>query len=111
MESYLNSAKLLALLVSHIALLAGAASAQNDNEELIAKGEYVFSLAAGCACHSDPKGTPHAGGRAFPIPFGMVYSTNLTSDKETGLGGWTDQQVADAITKGMTRGGGKILPL
>src|SRR5262245_25589199 len=111
MESYLNSAKLLALLVSHIALLAGAASAQNDNKELIAKGEYVFSLAAACACHSDPKGTPHAGGRAFPLPCGTVYSTNLTSDKETGLGGWTDQQVADAITKGMTRGGGKILPL
>src|SRR5262245_27301327 len=111
MESYLHFAKLLALLVSLIALLAGVASAQNDNKELIAKGEYVFSLAAGCACHSDPKGTPHAGGRPFPIPFGTVYSTNLTADKETGLGGWTDQQIADAITKGLTRDGAKILPL
>ena len=61
----------------------------------------IFSVAAGCACHSDPKGTPHAGGRAFPIPFGTVYSTNLTADKETGLGGWTDQQIADAVTKGV----------
>src|SRR5215475_5175991 len=61
MESYLNSAKLLALLVSLIALAAGAAQAQTDNQELIAKGQYIFSLAAGCACHSDPKGTPHAG--------------------------------------------------
>ena len=111
MESHLNAAKLLALLVSLIALAAGAAQAQTDNQELIAKGQYIFSLAAGCACHSDPKGTPHAGGRPFPIPFGTVYSTNLTSDKETGLGGWTDQQITDAITKGSGRDAAKILPI
>src|SRR5262245_57569700 len=111
MESYLNFAKVLALLVSLIAVPAGAAYAQTDNQEMIAKGQYIFSLAAGCGCHSDPKGTPHAGGRAFPIPFGTVYSTNLTADKETGLGGWTDQQIADATTKGISRSGDKILPL
>src|SRR5262245_13311680 len=112
MESHLNAAKLLALLVSAIVLVAAAAAqAQTDNQELIAKGQYIFSLAAGCACHSDPKGTPHAGGRPFPIPFGTVYSTNLTSDKETGLGGWTDQQITDAITKGSGRDGAKILPI
>ena len=65
--------------------LAGAAHAQTGNQELVAKGEYIFSVAAGCACHSDPKGTPHSGARRFSIPFGTVYSTNLTADKETGL--------------------------
>ena len=103
---------MIAMLVPAILLvLAGAAYAQTDNQEMIAKGQYIFSLAAGCGCHSDPKGTPHTGGRAFPIPFGTVYSTNLTADKETGLGGWTDQQIADATTKGISRGGDKILPL
>src|SRR5262245_4198177 len=111
MESYLNSAKLLALLVSAIALAAGAAQAQTDSQELIATGQYIFSLAAGCPGHSDPTGTPRTGGRAFPIPFGTVYSTNLTADKETGLGAWTDQQIADAITKGTTHDGGRTLPL
>src|SRR5499426_634380 len=111
MESYPKSAKLLALLVSAIALAAGAAQAQTDSQELIAKGQYIFSLAAGCACHSDPKGTPHTGGRAFPIPFGTVYSTNLTPDKETGLGAWTDLQITDAITKGSGRDAAKILPI
>jgi mono/diheme cytochrome c family protein len=91
--------------------LAGAAHPQTGNQELVAKGEYIFSVAAGCACHSDPKGTPHSGARRFPIPFGTVYSTNLTADKETGLGGWTDQQIADAITKGLGRDGVKILPI
>jgi hypothetical protein len=100
------------LLVPVIAvLLSAAAHAQTDDKELITKGQYIFSLAAGCACHSDPKGTPHAGGRPFPIPFGTAYSTNLTADKETGLGSWTDQQIAAAITKGVARDKGKILPL
>ena len=112
MGSYLNSDKVIALLLLLIALLlAATAQAQTDDKELVAKGQYIFSLAGGCACHSDPKGTQHAGGRAFPIPFGTVYSTNLTADKETGLGGWTDQQIADAITKGIRRDGSRSLPV
>ena len=57
------------------------------------QGQYIFAVAGGCACHSEPKGVYNAGGRAFPIPFGTVYSTNITPDKETGLGSWTDQQI------------------
>ena len=53
MGSYLNSGKLVSLLVLLIALLLGAAAhAQTDSKELVAKGQYIFSLAAGCACHS-----------------------------------------------------------
>jgi mono/diheme cytochrome c family protein len=112
MGSYPNSDKVSALLLLLIALLlAATGQAQTDDKELVAKGQYIFSLAGGCACHSDPKGTQHAGGRAFPIPFGTVYSTNLTADKETGLGGWTDQQIADAITKGIRRDGSRSLPV
>ena len=58
-----------------------------------------------------PKGTPNVGARPFPIPFGTVYSTNLTQDKRTGLGDWTDEQIADAITKGIRRDGSRILPV
>ena len=90
--------------------LAGPARAQTD-KDLIAKGQYIFSVAGGCACHTDPKGTPHAGGRPFPIPLGTVYSTNITQDKETGLGDWTDQQIHDAMIKGVSRDGTRILPV
>ena len=48
---------------------------------------------------------------AFPIPFGTVYSTNITADKETGLGDWRDQQIHDAMTKGIRRDGSRILPV
>jgi mono/diheme cytochrome c family protein len=80
-------------------------------EDITTHGQYIFAIAGGCACHTIPKGTPHAGGRVFPIPFGPVYSTNITQDKETGLGNWTDQQIYDAITKGIRRDGSRILPV
>jgi mono/diheme cytochrome c family protein len=84
---------------------------QSQDKNLVAKGQYVFALAGGCACHTDPKGPPNAGGRAFPIPFGTVYSTNITQDKETGLGDWTDQQIYDAMVKGFRRDGRRLLPV
>ena len=87
------------------------AQAQTNNKELVAKGQYIFAMAGGCACHTVPKGTLNAGGRAFPIPLGTVYSTNITADKETGLGDWTDQQIQDAMTKGIRRDGSRILPV
>ena len=69
MGSDLKPGKVVALFATLVALsLAAAAQAQTDNQELVAKGQYVLSLAAVCACHSDPNGTPRAGGRLFPIP-------------------------------------------
>ena len=88
-----------------------AGNAQTYDTALVAKGQYIFALAGGCACHTVPKGTEHAGGRAFPIPFGTVYSTNITQDQETGLGAWSDQQIHDAMVKGMRADGSRILPV
>ena len=93
------------------ALIASSIVAHAQADDLVAKGQYIFALAGGCACHTQPKGTVHAGGRAFPIPFGTVYSTNITQDKETGLGAWTDLQIHDAMVKGVRRDGSRILPV
>ena len=87
------------------------AHAETGDTERVAKGQYIFALAGGCACHTQPKGTPYAGGRAFPIPLGTVYSTNITQDKETGLGNRTDQQIRDAIVKGLRPDGSRIMPV
>ena len=94
-----------ALIASSIVALAHAQA-----DDLVAKGQYIFALAGGCACHTEPKGTPHAGARAFPIPFGTVYSTNITQDKETGLGGWSERQIHDAMVKGIRPNGERLIP-
>ena len=107
--------KVKALSVLWLAVLAlsnaSIVEAQSTDKQLIAKGQYIFALSGGCACHTVPKGSPNAGGRAFPIPFGTVYSTNITQDKETGLGKWSDQQIRDAITKGIDDEGERIIPV
>src|SRR6266404_9062628 len=84
---------------------------QEHGSDLVQRGQYIFSLAGGCACHTVPREVFNAGARAFPIPFGKVYSTNITQDKETGLGNWTDQQIRDAIVKGIRPDGSRILPV
>jgi mono/diheme cytochrome c family protein len=101
----------LLFLFSFFVCLVTMVHAQSDGKDLVAKGQYIFALAGGCACHTVPKGTFNAGGRAFPIPLGKVYSTNITQDKETGLGSWTDQQIQDAIVKGIRRDGSRIIPV
>jgi mono/diheme cytochrome c family protein len=81
------------------------------NKDLVTQGQYLFAIAGGCACHTVPKETYHTGARAFPIPFGKVYSTNITPDKETGLGDWSDQQIHDAMRTGIRRDGSRLLPV
>jgi mono/diheme cytochrome c family protein len=104
--------RLILVFLSVIGLLiSGPAYSQETKKELVERGQYIFALAGGCACHTVPKGTPNAGGREFPLPIAKVYSTNLTADKETGLGGWTDQQIHDAMVKGIRADGKKILPV
>jgi len=108
----LPSLKIFAILVLLDFLLPFVTHpGQAQTESIVSKGQYIFALAGGCACHTILKGTPHAGARAFPIPFGTVYSTNITQDKETGLGAWTDQQIHDAMVTGIRRDGGWILPV
>jgi mono/diheme cytochrome c family protein len=100
-----------AVCAAALGLLRGSADAQTNDKDLIKKGQYIFALAGGCACHSEPEEEYHLGARAFPILLGTVYSTNITQDKETGLGGWTDQQIFDAIVKGIRRDGSWSLPV
>jgi mono/diheme cytochrome c family protein len=94
-----------------ILLSAAWVDAQPASDELVARGQYIFSLAGGCACHTAPKGTPNAGGREIPLPLATLYSTNITSDKETGLGKWSDEQIRDAMVKGVRPNGEKLLPV
>lgn len=86
------------------------AEAQGSAAE-IARGKYVFGATGGCGCHT-VKGQPvNAGGRRYDGPFGTVYSTNITPDRETGIGTWTDEQIITAIRLGRRPNGERLLPV
>ncbi|HTJ59523.1 MAG TPA: cytochrome c, partial [Devosiaceae bacterium] len=71
--------------------------AQLVSADLVKRGEYLTHAADCQACHTAPGGTPFAGGFAFNMPFGTIYSTNITPDKQTGIGNYTDAQFLAAV--------------
>lgn len=77
---------------------------------LVERGEYLARAADCAACHTAEHGTPYAGGRAFVLPFGTLYSTNITPDKETGIGNYTDANFLDAVHKGIGPNNTKLYP-
>jgi mono/diheme cytochrome c family protein len=79
--------------------------------DLIKRGEYLAHAADCVACHTAPGAQPYAGGFAFNLPvIGTMYSTNITPDKETGIGNYTDQQFLDALHKGIRADGQNLYP-
>ena len=77
---------------------------------LVARGEYLARAADCRACHTAKNGTPFIGGRAFVLPFGTLYSTNITPDSDTGIGRYTDEEFRNALHKGIGRGGTRLYP-
>src|ERR1700691_1910479 len=77
---------------------------------LIERGEYLTHAADCVVCHTAKDGVPFAGGRAFVLPFGTLYSTNITPDVDTGIGSYTNANFLDALHKGIGRGNTKLYP-
>lgn len=84
--------------------------AQLADAGLVKRGEYLAHAADCQACHTAPGGTPFAGGFAFNMPFGTIYSTNITPDKQTGIGNYTDAQFLAAVHRGIRADGERLYP-
>lgn len=100
-----HSVKLLLLALGCTA--SGSASADAD---LIARGEYLTKAADCVACHTTKDGKPFAGGLAFKTPMGTLYSPNITPDKATGIGSWTDEEFLRALHEGKGKNGENLYP-
>ena len=90
---------------------SGATGATGPLPDLVAQGKYVFGAAGGCGCHTEPGKALNSGGRKYEGPFGTVYSSNITPDKETGIGAWTDDQLITAIRLGRRPNGDRLIPV
>jgi mono/diheme cytochrome c family protein len=77
----------------------------------VARGRYIFGATGGCGCHTVPKGPVNAGGRRYDGPFGTVFASNITPDRQTGIGTWTDEQIITAIRLGRRPNGERLLPV
>jgi mono/diheme cytochrome c family protein len=95
-----------AILIAGIAMQA--AHAAGDRE----RGAYV-ALLSGCkTCHTDIKGggAVYAGGRTLTSPYGTFHVPNITPDRETGIGGWSEGDFIRAMTRGVAPDGSHYYP-
>ncbi len=84
--------------------------AKEEMKELVERGRYLTRAADCAACHTAEGGAPFAGGRAFAMPFGTLYSTNISPDPETGIGRWTRADFQRAVRDGVAAGGRHLYP-
>ena len=71
----------------------------------IERGKYVAAMGDCAACHTVPGKPTYAGGYALQTPFGVIKASNITQDKETGIGGWSLEQFDKAVRHGIGRDG------
>ena len=86
----------------------------------VARGKYLVTIASCHDCHTpgyflgNPDMARYLGGSdvGFELPgLGTFVGPNLTPDKETGLGNWTDAQVVTAIQQGHRPDGRMLAPI
>ena len=80
------------------------------NADLVRRGEYLARAGDCAACHTAPDGKAFAGGYAFRLPFGTIYSPNITPDPQTGIGKWSDADFLRAMHDGIAKNGEYLYP-
>jgi mono/diheme cytochrome c family protein len=80
------------------------------NASLIERGQYLARAADCEACHTAKGGAAFAGGLALVTPFGTIYTPNITPDKDTGIGTWSDASFLNAVHKGVDDEGVHLYP-
>jgi mono/diheme cytochrome c family protein len=80
------------------------------NASMVKRGEYLARAGDCVTCHTANGGREFAGGFAIRLPFGTLYSTNITPDMETGIGNYSDADFLNAMHRGIRRDGRPLYP-
>jgi mono/diheme cytochrome c family protein len=103
------SRAILAIVFLCTAFSFGGAQAE-PSAETIAHGKALV-IAADCAsCHTADPSKPFAGGKRIETPFGPIYSRNLTPDRDSGIGAWSDEDFRRALRDGVAPDGSRYYP-
>jgi mono/diheme cytochrome c family protein len=101
------------IAIAAVAWLCTPAWARADSQDhtQIERGRYLTTAADCAGCHTRPgSGQAFAGGRPIETPFGSMRAPNITSDAQTGIGAWTDDQFDAALRRGRRRDGSRLYP-
>jgi mono/diheme cytochrome c family protein len=101
---------ILAIMLLCSALASGRAQAAEPSAETIAHGKALTEAGDCASCHTADPAKPFAGGKRIDTPFGGIYSPNLTPDRDTGLGAWSDDEFVRALRYGVDADGSRYYP-
>jgi len=93
------------MIISSLFLGVLVNSLSAESLSLIKKGEAVAQAGDCYACHTNGDGEKYGGGVPFPTPFGIVYSKNISPDKENGIGSYTYEDFSTAVRQGVSKRG------
>ncbi|GAB2546645.1 c-type cytochrome [Rhodanobacter koreensis] len=96
--------------IAAAALLSQPIPDATPQAEQVRRGQYLVAVGDCMSCHLRAGGEPFAGGLGLNTPFGVIYSSNITSDTETGIGAWTTDQFYRAMHDGTNAHGQKLYP-
>ncbi|PIJ41571.1 cytochrome c [Tatumella sp. OPLPL6] len=82
----------------------------SSNSDVIAQGEYLARAADCMACHTQDSAKPFAGGVKFELPVGTLYSTNISPDKQQGIGNYSEADFSRAVREGIAKEGKRLYP-
>ena len=100
---------ILGILFLCAASVCGPSGARSS-PDTIARGKALAEAADCASCHTADPARPFAGGKRIDTPFGGIYSPNLTPDRETGLGAWSDEDFRRALRDGVAPSGSRYYP-
>jgi len=89
---------------------AAPASGGSAAADLVAKGKYLVTAADCMPCHTGPGAEAFSGGLILDTPFGGISSPNITPDKATGIGDWTEEEFYKALHNGIGKDGEYLYP-
>src|ERR1700744_2373083 len=92
------------------ALLPPPVDGSNPDAAQLNRGRYLVAAGDCLSCHLREGGEPFAGGLGLNTPFGVIYTSNITPDKDTGIGGWTADQFYRAMHDGKDAQGTDLYP-
>jgi len=93
-----------------LALAATVAKSAENVTPDVERGRYLAAAGNCISCHTRPNGEPFAGGVQFQTPMGLIYSTNITPDAETGIGRWRELDLMRAMHEGIAPDGRRLFP-
>lgn len=78
--------------------------------ELVERGTRLAAVGNCAGCHNVAGGPAFGGGYAIATAFGVIHSTNISPDLDTGIGGWSEAAFHRAMTEGVSRDGKHLFP-